>query len=210
MHITEPLSDKKQYNGHLPINDGKDSGLDGIWNLLKGLMRRQMCCFNAGSSPAETATVDGSVSRQMQLQTSHFNWTVPQTTFPLSKSNSSYLFLHAATELTRVGGWSCCLRCKTRSFKLTLLSREAHSPSTITNETIRLEQTQTDMITAGLFTGFFKGYGGGCARKPTLDSQLDPGCSLLKTAWFPVWRPKQPCSADLEEAGPLSQLTKCK
>lgn len=67
MHITEPLSDKMQYNGHLPINDEKYSELDGIRKLLKGLTRRQMCCFNAGSSPAETATVDGSISRQMQL-----------------------------------------------------------------------------------------------------------------------------------------------
>lgn len=36
MHITEPLSDKMQNDGHLPINDEKDSGLDGIKNLLKG------------------------------------------------------------------------------------------------------------------------------------------------------------------------------
>lgn len=66
MHFTEPLSKKMQYN--LPIMSAsawmkKTTDVDGIWNLLKRLMRRQMCCFNVGSSPAETATVDGSNTR---------------------------------------------------------------------------------------------------------------------------------------------------
>lgn len=95
MHFTEPLSEKMQYN--FPIMSAsawmkKTTDVDGTWTLLKRLMRRQMCCFDVGSSPAETATVDGSITR-LRSQKSHFNLTAPLrivsvTVFPLSESNS--------------------------------------------------------------------------------------------------------------------------